>query len=57
MICKINHYFLHDIRLCRYIFNLDKLFVASVFDLSTTRVYFPKLPLVVIETRVDNYLP
>ena len=56
MICKINHYFLHNIMLCRYISNSDKLFVASVFGLSTTRVYFPKLPLVVVETHVDNYL-
>ena len=57
MICKINHYFLHNIRLCHYIFNLDKLFVASDFGLPSARVYFPKLPLVVIETRVDNNLP
>ena len=57
MICKINHYFLHNNRLCHYIFNLDKLFVASDFGLPSARVYFPKLPLVVIETRVDNNLP
>ena len=57
MVCKFNHYFLHNIMLCRYIFNSDKLFVASVFGLSTTRVYFPKLPFVVTETSVDNNLP
>ncbi len=57
MICKINHYFLHNIMLCRYIFNSDKLFVASVFGLSAARVYFPKLPLVVIGTRIDNCHP
>ena len=57
MVCKFNHYFLHNNRLCRYIFNLDKLFVAPVFDLSATRVYFPKLPPVVTETSVDNNLP
>ena len=38
-------------------FNSDKLFIASHFGLSAARVYFSKLPLVVIETHVDNYLP
>ena len=38
-------------------FNSDKLFIASHFGLSAARVYFSKLPLVVIKTHVDNYLP
>lgn len=58
MVCKYNHNLVNNIRFCCYIFFIQTTYLSHpTSPYPQARVYYPKLPLVVITTHVDNELP